>query len=134
MAVTLKTKSKTAVKSATAIAVDRLVELRKLIDAVTPAQKEYDKISKELRAQAMEQDPTEPVVFEGTDHNVIFSEATKVRKIDNMLGIKKALGNEVFWDVAKVTLTDIDKYLTPNESAEFITIENGARKIEIVEK
>jgi|OpeIllAssembly_1097287.scaffolds.fasta_scaffold121730_3 hypothetical protein len=134
MAVSLKVKTKAAPKSATAMTVDRIIELKKQIDALAPITKEYDKLTKGLREQAMEQDPSQPVVFEGTDYSVVFSEATKVRKIDNMMGLKKALGNEVFWEVAKITLTDVDKYLTPNESAEFITIENGARKIDIIEK
>jgi hypothetical protein len=134
MAVTLKVKTKAAPKSATAQTVDRIIELKKQIDALAPITKEFDKLTKGLREQAMEQDPTQPVVFEGTDHAVVFSEASKVRKLGDMKLVKKALGNDTFFEVAKVTLGDCDKYLTPEELALLVTIENGPRKIDFIEK
>jgi glutamate-1-semialdehyde aminotransferase len=134
MAVTLKVKTKTAPKSATVAVVDRIVELKKAIDAIAPLQKEFKKLTDDLRAQAMEQDPAHPVVFDGTDHSVLFTEAAKVRKLTDMQAVRKALGNDIFFEVAKVTLTDIDKYLSPEESAQLCTVESGPRKIDIVEK
>ena len=134
MALTIKTKTKVKAKSHTALIVDRIVELKKIIDAVSPASKEFAKLTTELRTQAMEQDPAEKVVFEGSDHNIVFSEASKVRKLGDMKEVKKALGNEIFFEVAKVTLGDIDKYLTVEEVAELVTVESGPRKIDIVEK
>jgi len=134
MALTIKTKTKVKAKSHTALIVDRIVELKKIIDAVSPASKEFAKLTGELRAQAMEQNPKETVVFEGSDYNVVFSEASTVRKLGDMKEVKKALGNEIFFEVAKVTLGDIDKYLTPNEVIPLVTVESGPRKIDIVEK
>jgi hypothetical protein len=135
MAVTLKVKAKVEKKSPTAIIVDRIVELKKQIDALAPVAKEYDALVKNLRGQAMEQDPKQVVSFEGTDHTVVFSEAGKTRTIIDMKEVKKALGNEVFFEVAKVTLGDIDKYLSDDDKASLIKEEqDGPRKISFVEK
>lgn len=134
MALSVKVKQKPKAKSATATMVDRIVELKRQMDAVAPLAKEYKTLTDDLRKQAMEQDPSQVVTFEGTDHIVVFSEASNVRKLGDMEQVKKALGKEIFFKVAKVTLTDIDKYLTPEESAELVTVESGPRKIDVVEK
>ena len=134
MAVNVKVKAKPAIKSATEMTVDRIVELKKAIDAVASLAKEYSKLTTQLREQAMQQDPSQVVSFEGTTHTVVFSEASKVRKLGDMKEIKKALGNEVFFEVAKVTLGDMDKYLTPEEINNLVTVEDGPRKIDVVEK
>jgi len=132
MAVILK--KKVSPKNATAMVVDRIVALRKEIEAISPQQKEYDKLVKDLRTQAMEQDPDQIVAFEGTDVNLIFGEAAHTRAVKDMLAAKKALGNEVFFKVAKITLGDLDKYLTPEELGELVEEGRGARKIDFVEK
>ena len=134
MAVKLQAKKAKTAKSATAIIVDRIVELRKQIAEVAPLQKELDNLTKDLRTQAMEQDPDQVVSFEGTDHMVVFGEAAHTRSLTDVIGAKKALGNDTFFEIAKVTLGDLDKYLTAEELAPLIEEGRGARKIDVVEK
>ena len=130
----VKTKAKTTAKSATAVTVDRIVELNKMIAAVAPAVKELDKLTKGLREQAMAKDPDQVVTFEGTDSTVVFGEAAHTRLLVDLVGAKKALGNDVFFEVAKVTLGDLDKYLTPAELEPLIAETRGGRKMDIVSK
>lgn len=132
MAVTLKVKK--SPKTMTEMTVDRVIELKHKLDAVAAEQKEYDKLVKELRTEAMEVDPDQVVSFEGTKGTVVFGEASRQRVLADMAGVKKALGNELFMSIAKVTLGDLDKYLSTEESAPLVEQGRGPRKIDIVEK
>lgn len=127
-------KVKASVKDASTIVVDRVVELRKQIDAMKPVSDEYNKLVKQLREQAMEKDPEQVVSFEGSDTTIVFGEAAKTRELTDIPGAKKALGTEVFNKVATITLGDLDKYLTPEELAPLIKEGRGARKIDFVAK
>src|SRR5512141_1914065 len=118
MAVTLKVKK--SPKTMTEMTVDRVIELKHKLDAVAAEQTEYDKRVKELRTEAMEVDPDQVVSCEGTKGTVVFGEASRQRVLADMAGVKKALGNELFMSIAKVTLGDLDKYLSTEESAPLV--------------
>lgn len=132
MAVSVKVKK--SAQSATAMMVDRIIELRAQVEAVSPAQKELDKLVKELRAKAMEQDPDQVVSFDGNKGTVVFGEAAKTRVLTDMAGAKKKLGNDLFMEVAKITLGDLDKYLSADELAPLIEESRGVRKIDFMVK
>jgi len=134
MAVKTQAKTKAKAKSATAVAVDRIMELKKLIDATAPAAKEMAKLVADLRAQAMTQDDDQVVSYEGDTGTVVFGESAKTRELTDLKAAKKALGNDVFFEVATITLGDLDKYLTPAELAPLIKEGRGGRKISVLPK
>ena len=136
MAVKLKVKSeKKVAKSKTAIIVDRIVELKKVVDAMMKDEgKELAQLTAQLREQAMAQDPDQVVSFSGTNSTVLFGEAARTRALVDLVGAKKALGNDTFFEVAKVNLGDLDKYLTAEEIAPLIENTRGARKMDLVSK
>lgn len=132
--ITVKVKAKQAAKTASQIIVDRIVELKKRIDSVAEDQKEFAKLTGELRAQAMEKDPDQVVSFEGTEKTIVFGEAAVTRELVDVEGAKKKLGNDTFFEIAKITLGDLDKYLTPEELAPLVKKGRGSRKIDFLDK
>jgi len=145
MVIKYATKEKEAVKavvkqapiSEDAVIVDRIAELTKLLAKVDPRVKELTDLKKKLResdkvkAAAVDAE----VRFVGTAFDVTFSKCAHSRTIKDMKLAKKALGTEVFMEVATVTLGDIDKYVANNDQKDFIIeADDGARTFKLVPK
>jgi len=126
-----KQKSKTTSKVANPVAekVEELAKLRKQVDEMKSIERSYDALRKELLSMVpFDWDPTEPFILEGTEHKVVFAPARSVRQVINLPALHKALGDDTFYAIVKVNVTDLDKYLTEAESAAFVaSAQSGIR-------
>lgn len=116
--------------------VERLIDLKVQIDAVKSAIDEYEKLRKELSGTADTVGAVnEQVTFEVENGSIAFSPKTFERKISDMPKVFDLLGKENFLKLAKVTMTDLDKYLGASEQEACVTKNlTGARKISVVPK
>jgi hypothetical protein len=69
----------------------------------------------------------------GERFQVIVGKKTVSREIVDLKGIRKKLGDDVFFDIASINLRDIDKYITEAEQTKFNLVKKvaGKRKIEV---
>lgn len=129
-------KSKIEQVGEVAAIVEKMAALSIKLDALTEAEKEYNKLRGQLAGMIPAECPAEePFVFEGVKHDVVFSERPVERKIIDMESAFDALGQELFLQVAKVTLKDVDKYMTPEEQEGIIvSARTGSRRCAVKEK
>jgi hypothetical protein len=126
-----KQKEQKAVKpDTTTLLVDEYADCVARVAAVAKYSKRAEEIKRALRDEAEDKAaPDEVVSFEGTTGVLEFSEKPVERQILDLAAVKKAMGPKVFMEVAKVTLGDVDKYLTPEEVAALVASDRtGTRK------
>ena len=72
-------------------------------------------------------------VEKGLKYQAVVGKKKKEREILDMRAVRKKLGDKTFFEVAKVTLADIDKYLTEAEQLKngLIKVERTTRKFEV---
>jgi hypothetical protein len=90
------------------------------IKALTESLKTYKEKIKALNdlIDALGQYGDDVVFIErGTKYEVHAGVREKSREVVDLAGIRKKLGDKVFFDIAKVTLKDIDKYIAAAEQA-----------------
>lgn len=109
--------------------VDRLATLHAQIGDLAPVFKEIKKIEEKLRAVAGEAVAnTEGAVVVGTKADFVVSACGTSRAINDMKGVRSAMGDKLFMEVAKVTLGDVDKYLTEDQKTKLVTeTQEGSR-------
>lgn len=147
MSVTYAQKTKTPLKVEAIIAekavnldevtqiVEEMATLKMLIDEFTPIEKRYDKLKKELQEKIPDDASSfETYNFMGISHIVVFSERPLVRTITDVNKVRDKLGEELFMQIVKVGLTELDKYLSEEEQADVVMSANtGARRCAIKE-
>ena len=114
--------------------VDRAVELKAQLDAVSAQQKEFNALKAELASIADERFPSEEVVkLFGNEGIVEFSAQSMKREVNDLnalIGVIKAKhGYDKLLDLLKVSLGDAEKLLTAEELAPFVTIVEGSRSL-----
>lgn len=116
--------------------VEEMATLSIQLDAFKVLEAKYNSLKKALLEQIPE-DATEfePYTFAGINHKVVFSACSKKREITDMEKAKAALGAELFMKIAKIGLTDLDKYLSVEEKEQFIVeSQTGARNCSVKEQ
>lgn len=111
--------------------IDRLAELLAWQESVKKdaRTKELADLVKALKGEVpADLDPDVDYVFEGESHKYVFGPASNDRYIADMEAVKTAFGDKVFMELVKVNLTDLDKYLTPDQLGTIIGISRGSRK------
>jgi hypothetical protein len=106
-----------------------LVEQMKPMEAL---QKKYDALKKKLLAMVETNlEASEDFIAEGTEFMQPVKAANDKREISDMDMVKKLMGEVTFMQVAKVTLTDIDAYLTPEEKEKCVNFipHGGSRSV-----
>lgn len=119
------------------MAVERIAEIDAMIAnfGLNKLTEERGKLEEKLRASIVNAPADQSVTIEGMEHDVVFSEKFVQRKITDMAKVRKALGAETFMEVAKVTLGDLDKYLSEKEREPLLEVtRSGARRMKVVEK
>lgn len=115
--------------------VDELVfldlKMRSLdVDAMIDRKEE---LRKQLLALVGDADPNEPVVIKGTDGNTVqFSAAKKDMELNKEALIQQLGGVEKYAEIAKVTVTDAKKYLSPAELEKVSTKKFGSRSLKAI--
>jgi hypothetical protein len=116
--------------------VDRLAELEKLLAPFAVLMDEQRKLVEELRGVASEKPGSEEVVFSGKVKSAVFGKAANLTVVPETSKIKKALGEKTFMEIAKVTISDLKKYLSGKQQEELLKTENfkGSRRFELRDK
>lgn len=99
--------------------VDIYGDLKQYVTAITPdpAIAQLSKIEAkilELAAVQLEQDEEAEIVAERWKAT-IGACAKESRKLEDLSTFKKIVGDDVFMKLAKINVTDVDKYLTPEQ-------------------
>lgn len=95
----------------------------------------FEQVKKELMGRlATEMEPADEAELAGTHWILDISACSKnPRKITDVMAISKFLGVETFAKIASVKLSDVDKYLNPEQIAKVVDTETGygtSRKIQ----
>lgn len=116
--------------------VEEMALLSLKIGELKPLEKKYDGLRKTLLEQLPEgYSEHEGYTFEGTHHVVEFSPNSKQRIITDIKKAREALGDELFMNLVKLSLTDMDKYLTSEQKEGFIIeASTGSRICKVKEK
>lgn len=114
--------------------VDEMVIIDQKMKAleVPEMQKRYDELKKELAATAKTLDPTKPATFVGTEGQIEFSPAREESKVKDKEALIAALGQEVFNQIATVSITDLKKYLSEHELIQLVEKVYGSRTLKSV--
>ncbi|QZI85710.1 hypothetical protein CPT_Summit_054 [Stenotrophomonas phage Summit] len=117
------------------LAVNEFTKCSAVVDEMKPMIKSVEEHRKTLQSIADEKGaPDEEVTLHGTDgRSVTFKAKSEVRKIENMNGVIGLLKDKLSYDdlmgMLKISLTDLDKILSPAEQAQFIKKVYGSRAI-----
>ena len=112
--------------------VDQLAEIKAKLEETKPLAEEAEKLRKQLLPLTdLHFANDEQAVLQGDLHTVIFSAKTDTRVIDDLNGLIAELKEKIGYDgligLLKLNLTDIDKHLTPLESAPYLKHVPGIR-------
>jgi len=141
MAVTFQSKEqakeKTSKKAASDVVeiVEEMAGQKIELNAFKKLEKKYNDNRDTLKSMIPDDaEEGDPVVFTGNKHAVEFSACGNVRTITDMKMLHKKLGDEVFYALATVKLTDLDKYLSVEEQEDFVvTSQTGSRTCSVKE-
>ena len=116
--------------------VDQLAAIESVLTPeVLAALKKQVRLEAELRAVADKEAPADAkVVFTGTTHDFAVTEKGEQRKIADIQECRKKLGDKLFFELARINLSDVDKYLSNNEKNFVVTLRQGPRKGTLVKK
>jgi hypothetical protein len=109
--------------------VDRLGELKAILDPVKPVQDEYEKLKKEVIAEVTPLgDPGVDIVVSGDIHCLVLGPRSNERSVADPAALYEALGHAAFLAVVKPALAELDKRLTADQQAKLIVVVPGNRK------
>jgi uncharacterized protein YuzE len=134
-ALKVKTDEKGAISGFETV-VNRLAELESVLTPeIEKAIKEQSRLESELRAVADQQVAADAkVVFTGTSHDFVVSEKGEKREVV-VQQARIALGEKLFNDVARILLSDVDKYLTADQQATCVVRSpSGPRKGQLIRR
>jgi len=106
------------------------------VKAMAETLKPYNEAMKRLKTfiDAMpEYDDDAEFVQSGSKYECVAGAREKTRTIVDIRAIKKKLGDDVFFKIAKVNLGDVDKYITATEQTKLglVKTERTTRKVEV---
>jgi len=106
---------------------DRYGSLEDQIQALTsnPLYAQFALVQEELKARMAKYDATDLIKIKGKHWLLDISACSKSpRKVTDNANVAKMLGNEVFMTIAKVTVGDAEKYLTPEQLQKVVSPES----------
>lgn len=116
--------------------VDQLSALEAVITPeILTALRKQKRLEEELRAIADQEVPADArAVLTGTTHNFTVTERGEKREV--IVGeARKQLGDKLFFEVARILLGDIDKYLSADQQSACVTVSRtGPRKGTLIQK
>lgn len=116
--------------------VDELIQIETFLQEheIDLMMKRREEIRKVLQSIANESDPSEDVQLDGTLGHALFAKASQVVSIVDKEGIIEAITPEIFMQLAKVTVTDLKKYLSEIELDKYTKKTMGSRVFKGVTK
>jgi hypothetical protein len=123
----------TPVKSEITLKAEEFVLLHATLEKLNAFQliKEYEKIKKGLQEYAIANAPddAEPYTFETEKGDVTFKPCAETTVITDPELMRKALGQKLFNEIAKVSITDLRTYLSQVEVEKFSKKAAGSRAL-----
>lgn len=116
--------------------IDAMGVLAAEIKPLEKKKKEYEELRKELVALTMAQaEPQAEEVLAGDQFQVAIGAASMKREVAANSVVYKVVGHETFMALAKISLGDIDKYVTEDLKAKIVTsVPAGPRKVTVMPK
>lgn len=133
-------KAKTKVKTGVS---DEIAHVRELVDIIIETNIEIQKAKDPGKKQASakkelldivegEYAETEEIIVSGDKGRVKFGECSLTRKLIDVRKAHELLGDEVFYQLASISLSNIDDYLTPAQRAKILEEAYGSRRMSIL--
>ena len=116
--------------------VEEIVKIKRQMDelGVSDLVKRFEGLKKQLVQFANEFDEDGPARLEGAEgHAVTFSKAPKEKKVTDLPLVKKALGDQVFFQIAKITVADLKQWVPEGELMNYCEESYGSRRLTKVE-
>jgi hypothetical protein len=116
--------------------VDRVVEIDTELKQANAFDllKELEEKKKGLQSIAKTFPVTEEATIAGSIGEVVYSPCRREVQVIDKEGLIKKLGQKLFNEIAKVSLTDLQKYLSENEIEHFTSVSYGSRSLKTVKK
>lgn len=116
----------------TADALKKIVKIKALQEELKPYNAKLKILRDEING-LVGYDADAEFVEQGLQFEVAAGKKEKKRLVRDMKALRKKIGDDVFFQIAKATLTDIDKYVSTNEQTKLGIVEEtrGARDIEV---
>jgi len=133
--------------------VEELSPLAQIIDRYGAESLKADKIKKKIKEETAKLKPFKAVETElqealedtnfkddedgeinGTEFVLEFGPKGTSREVSNVRQVHEMLGDELFYKLASVKLTDLDKYLTLPQREKVITIERTKRSFKVCKR
>lgn len=116
-------------KTTQELLVDKIVKLSTKVEKAKSLIKEFDADKKALSSLIPEDAPTdEPFTFTTDEGSVTFSKPTSKMTVTDMKKVMEFMGEEVFLQVAKVSIEDLKSYLTKRQLDEVTEVSlSGSR-------
>ncbi len=114
-------------------AVAKLVKIKALQEELKPYLANFKKLNGMIDA-IQDYDADAEFTERGLKYQCDAGKREKTRSIKDLAGIEKKLGRALFLQVAKITLADVDKYISQVEQTklDLITVARTTRKINVV--
>lgn len=114
---------------------DIIIQTNAALEAAKQPRKEQNAAKKELLEIVEKQaGPDDVVTIEGKLGIVKFGQASNKRVLIDAKAVHKMLGDETFYALASVSLTDLDKYLTEEQRKQVLDTERGSRGMDVLPK
>lgn len=109
-----------------------MLQIKKLMDGLKAYKADLKKLNEMVDVIAQYGDDVE-FTEQGVEYQVEAGAREFTRSIVDLQGIRKKLTDKVFFEVAKVTLTDIDRYIAKSEQEKLnlVKTERTTRKITV---
>lgn len=102
-------------------------QIKKLQDQLKPVNAKEAELVGQIEAHYAAKGDDEEFVAEGSNGYIEFGKKGSERKITDMKHVRKVMGDKVFFELAKMNLGDVDKYLTQAERDKCIETSRTAR-------
>lgn len=95
--------------------------------SMNPIYQQFEALKKELAARLKTaMGPTDTAVISGKHWDLeVGVAASNPRKVKDVMAIQSMVGIETFCQIAKVNISDVDKYLTPEQVASVVDSDTG---------
>lgn len=112
--------------------VDRLGELKRALTEIEPLQKEFDLIKKKLSEIAKADETDGEVTFKGNNYIAVFGKHTQTRSCKDLEAFLEKVGSEVFMACVKLSMADVDRYVSKLEQDVLFETTKGSRSLKSV--